>query len=248
MPPNTGMCAFALAAAMVLSGRQAAALPQDTQDTQAQQGTTPMVPTYVPAEFIAEYNYSYCPSNSTAIYVPPVVAIYPYSSEDVYGLVGDYFNITWINPAIVTTHSGQDNTVGAVRNQSGDPFAAMEYLTQYYRENSTDGFYYQQGARVGYPMTIQPGYVELDSHLVVDLKPACDRAAAQFGFYLTFCMSADEPDQAQKLSDGAVAGAAGSLKHLWQMLDGARNTTFNTTQTCAAVSQYQAQSQVQTDT
>ena len=243
-------CLISLSAAAALAGQATAAAHRrhfEPRDAAVANESAPMASTVKPSGFVAEYNHTYCAANASPIYVEPVIAYYPHSARAVFDLVGDYFNISWINPEIVITHSGEDNTVGAVRNQSGDPFAAMEYLTHYFHEETADGFFYQQAARVGYPMTIGapittvPDYVELDSHLVVDLVPACGKKAAQFGFYLTFCMSKDDPVGAKQLSAALTRGSASALKHLWTTLDGGRNTPFNSTTSCAAVESYQSQ-------
>ncbi len=72
--------------------------------------TEPLVPGYTPASFIPAYNQTYCPSNTTAVFIPPVFAYYPFRTSWVYANVGSFVNITWISPAFNdTTFVGTDN-------------------------------------------------------------------------------------------------------------------------------------------
>lgn len=75
--------------------------------------TEPLVPDYMPATFVQAYNQSYCPSNSTAVFIPPVFAYYPFKPSWVYEIVGSFVNITWISSAFNdTTFVGTDNVPG----------------------------------------------------------------------------------------------------------------------------------------
>ena len=87
----------------------------------------PLVPDYTPGNFIQTYNQTYCPSNTTAIFIPPVFAYYPVSPASVYEIVGSFVNIKWITPAFNdTTFVGQDNVPGGTSNLS---FLTMRYFS-----------------------------------------------------------------------------------------------------------------------
>lgn len=75
--------------------------------------TEPLNLSYKPASFIETYNQTYCPSSTTAVFIPPVFAYYPFNPTDVYKVVGSFVNITWISPAFNdTTFVGTDNVPG----------------------------------------------------------------------------------------------------------------------------------------
>ena len=199
-------------------------------------GTQPTVPDYFPPQFIPEYNYSYCPRNTTALNIPPIAANFPYSPADVYNITGSFFNVQWAMPGLQTTTTGPDNTIGSSRTNKGDKYAAAEILTAYFAGNTSHGFYFQESARANGSTNFTPGYVIEDVRPVFELKPTCNGRGAQFGYYLTFCMSsnASASDQAKVHSsfiNGTIAGTAKVFQHLEGLLDvqfgGNHTTPFN---------------------
>lgn len=226
--------ATALLVLSIAINGQASVLPRTSL------GTQPTVPNYFPPQFIPEYNYTYCSPKTTALNIPPIAANFPYSPADVYNITGSFFDVQWAMPGLQTTTSGPDNTIGSSRTNKGDPYAAAEILTAYFAGNTSHGFYFQESAKADGPTTFMPGYIIEDVRPVFELKPTCGGRGAQFGYYLTFCMSsnASASDQA-KVHDsfvkGTVANTAKVFQHLGALLDGkfGRNhsTPFNTT-TC----------------
>lgn len=211
---------------------QASVLPRK------QAGTQPTVPDYFPPQFIPEYNYSYCSAYTVTLNIPPVAANFPYSPADVYNITGSFFDVQWAMPGLKTTTKGRDNTIGSSRTNEGDKYAAAEILTAYFAGNTSRGFYFQESARADGPTTFMPGYTIEDVRPVFELKPTCDGRGAQFGYYLTFCMSsnASASDQAEvheRFVTGTAASTVKVMQHLGTLLDGKfggnQSTPFNTT-------------------
>ena len=201
-------------------------------------GTQPTVPDYFPPQFIPEYNYSYCSNRTTALNIPPITANFPYSPADVYNITGSFFNVQWAMPGLQTTTKGPDNTIGSSRTNKGDPYAAAEILTAYFAGNTSHGFYFQESAKADGSTNFAPGYVIEDVRPVFELKPTCNGLGAQFGYYLTFCMSsnASASDQAKVHSNfinGTIAGTVKVFQHLEGLLDaqfgGNHTKPFNST-------------------
>lgn len=219
------------------------------------EGTNPtqgMTSIYTPPEFIQNYNYSFCPSDTKPIYVPPVFVYYHNSTHQVWAIIGDFYNITWINPAIKTQGEGPDNVIGAIRHQQGDPFAKTEILSAYYAGEAPNnqGFFGQMSNYAPDTVDAAPGWTIEYIRPVLTLVPACDQKAAQLGFYLTYCMGSnvtaqkpgfDEVAASAKFSETAFQGSAGALTNLWKELEGSKGGAFNSTGSCAAVSAYQGQ-------
>ena len=223
-----------LATMMLASGEAAFAFPHNSS------GTQPTVPNYLPPKFIPEYNHTYCSKNTTTLNIPPVAANFPYSPANVYNITGSFFNVQWAMPGLQTVTKGPDNTIGSSRTNKGDSYAAAEILTAYFAGNTSHGFYFQESAKADGPTTFMPGYIIEDVRPVFELKPTCGGRGAQFGYYLTFCMSSNASisDQAKvhsKFISGTVANIANVFKHLGGLLDtqfgGNRTTAFNAT-TC----------------
>ena len=199
--------------AAALIGRHVFAAPTLSQSSAA----VPMIPDYTPSNFVPAYDHKWCPANTTAVYIPPVFAYYPFAPNEVYKIVGSFVNITWISPAFNdTTYVGKDNTPGGnykrfqkssllpsflllappisnsfhsvIRTEPRDPFGAVEVLFNYATDNSSYGFYHQQAAHVGKNIQIGPGLLETDSHAVLQMMPACDGIGTSWGFYLTYCL------------------------------------------------------------
>ena len=200
----------------------------------------PTVPDYLPAQFIPEYNYTYCSNQTATLNIPPVAANFPYSPNDVYNITGSFFEVQWAMPGLQTTTKGPDNTIGSSRTNKGDPYAAAEILTAYFAGNTPHGFYFQESAKADGPTNFKPGYTIEDVRPVFELKPTCGGRGAQFGYYLTFCMSsnATASDQANvhdSFVSGTVANTVKVFQHLGGLLDAkfGRNhsTPFNAT-TC----------------
>ena len=218
--------------------------------------TQSIASSYTPPEFIPNYNYSFCPSNTKPIYVPPVIAYYPYSTHKVWAIIGDFYNISWINPSIETQGEGPDNVIGAIRHQQGDPFAKTEILSAYYAGEAPNnqGFFGQMSNYAPDTVDAAPGWTVEKIHPVLTMVPACNQKATQLGFYLTYCMGSNmtaqtpgfnEATVSAKFSDSAFKGSAGALANLWTQLDGSKRTSFNSTGSCAAVSAYSGQEQEQ---
>ena len=94
--------------AAALVGNHAFAAPALDQDV-------PIVPNYTPSSFIRTYDHGWCPANTSAVYIPPTFAYYPFTPEKVYNIVGSFVNITWISSVFNdTTYVGQDNTPGGM--------------------------------------------------------------------------------------------------------------------------------------
>ena len=92
--------------AAALLGKQAFAAPTLSSSPS-------MVPDYTPSNFIQTFDYSWCPANTSAVYIPPVFAYYPFAPEDVYKLVGSFVNITWVASFFNdTTYVGEDRVPG----------------------------------------------------------------------------------------------------------------------------------------
>ena len=213
--------------------------------------TQSLVPNHDPHQFLPEINSSYCPKGSHPVNVPAIIGYYPYTSKDVYGIIGDYFNISWINPTFVVTHSGKDNTpYSAIRNQTGDPFSASELLTSWTTVDTHDGFYFQETVKPLVQVTVQPGWTVVDSRPMLELRPACQNQGAQLSWHLTFCFatnsSATPPGFNESAADAqfiklASAGTTQALKNVWNILEApsGRNTIFNSTTSCDAIHKYQ---------
>ena len=228
------MYTTALLATSIALESQAIVLPRK------QSGTPPTVADYFPPHFIPEYNYSYCPAHTTTLNIPPVAANFPYSPTDVYNITGSFFDVQWAMPGLKTTTKGRDNTVGSSRTNEGDKYAAAEILTAYFAGNTTHGFYFQESAKADGPTTFMPGYTIEDVRPVFELKPTCGGRGAQFGYYLTFCMSSnasatDQDKVHQQFVSGTAASTVKVMQHLGTLLDGKfggnYSTPFNTT-TC----------------
>ena len=210
-----------------------------------------MISGYTPSQFIANYNHSFCPSNTKALYIPPVIAYYPFSTHNVWNIIGDFYNISWINPAIKTEGEGPDNVIGAIRHQQGDPFATTEILNAYYAGEAPDsqGFFGQMSNYAPNTVEVAPGWTTEKIRPVLTLVPACDQKAAQLGFYLTYCMGSNvtaespgfnETAASSKFSFAAVNGSTHALQNLWRELDGKKGTAFNSTGSCGAIENYQS--------
>lgn len=220
---------------------------------------------YTPPEFIPNYNASFCPSNTTRIKVPPIVTYYPFSTHKVWSIIYDFYNISWINPAIKTWGEGPDNVIGAIRHQEGDPFAKTEILSAYYSGEAPNaqGFFGQMSNYAPDTVDAAPGWTIEKIAPVLTMVPACGggggggggqngTAATQLGFYLTYCMGShrakqtpgfNETTAAAQFAKMAFQGSAGALANLWKILDAGRGTAFNSTGSCAAVSAYQKKSE-----
>ena len=214
------------------------------------ESTAPMVSNYTPSGFIANYNYSFCAADTKPIYVPPVVAYYPSSTHDVWNITGDFYNISWINPAIKTEGDGPDNVIGATRHQQGDPFATIEILSAYYARDAPNnqGFFGQMSNYAPNTVEVAPGWTTEKIRPVLSLVPACDAKAAQLGFYLTYCMKSNVTAQtagfnvtaaSMKFSAAAVNGSTNALMNVWRLLGGNKGAAFNSTGRCDAVGNYQ---------
>lgn len=203
------------------------------------------VPDYAPSGFAIPYNLTYCPAGTTQFNVPPIIAYYPYHPRAVFGVVGDYFNISWINASLTYTFTGQDNVpYSALRQQTNDPFANAELLTHYYKgDNPPYGFYHQQIAKVLAADLVAPGLSEVDSRPQFILRPGCDHTAAQFGWYFAFCFAKDAktapPDFNLKKAANAFvtavsAGATQALVNVWDILEEEHHhkRPFNSTKDC----------------
>ena len=249
MPPTSIKALSILGIALL--GQAATAFPKrdGTNSTNSS-----IVSSYTPPEFIQNYNYTFCPANTKPIYVPAVFAYYPRTTHEVWAIIGDYFNITWINPNIKVTTEGTDNTIGAIRHQIGDPFAKTEVLTHYYNGEAPNnqGFFGQMSNMAPDTVDVAPGWTTEAIRPVLTMVPACGQKGAQLGFYLTYCMGSnataqqpgfDEAAAAANFSKLAFNGSAGALTNLWKELDGSKGTAFNSTGSCAAISAYQGRDQ-----
>ena len=266
---HTGLSG-SLLTAVVLLARHVAATPTGQDFDSSQQGQIQTdqdngpIPAevnldaatkYRPSGFRPDYDSSYCPKGSYSLFVPPVVAFYPFTPAEVYAWVGNYYNISWISDDLTVSfdHNVPSNIVGEIRNQTDDPFAASEVLTYYYNQTTDPyGFFYQQGAKTASPMKqnislfedpqhpLPQGsqYIEVDSRLGVNLVPACGGKATQFGFYNTFCMTGGTKQMNQGLMQGVSAASAKSLKHLLGKLTGGDVSQFNQTIDCQTLGYY----------
>ena len=229
---SSDLLTIAFAALMLAFEGNSLVLPRNSS------GTQPTVPNYLPPQFIPEYNYTYCSAKTTTLNIPPIAANFPYSPADVYNITGSFFNVQWAMPGLQTTTKGPDNTIGSSRTNKGDKYAAAEILTAYFAGNTSHGFFFQESAKANGPTAFMPGYVIEDVRPVFELKPTCSGRGAQFGYYLTFCMSsnASASDQEKVHSNfinGTVANTAKVFEHLGTLLDtqfgGNHTTPFNAT-------------------
>ena len=135
-----------------------------------------------------------------------------------------------------------------IRTEPRDPFGAVEVLFNYVAENTSYGFYHQQAAHVGKPIKVASGLLETDSHAVLQMMPACNGTGTSWGFYLTYCFDNVTMQQTpgfdinvtvSELTQAIIGGITSSLKNLWKILDGNRDTPFNSTNSCEAIQKYQ---------
>ena len=208
------------------------------------------VANYTPNGFAPAYNLSYCPKESTQVNIPPIIAYYPFQPHEVFDVVGDFFNISWISPTLDATGTGKDNVPNsALRHEPNDHYAHEELLTSYYKGNNPPyGFYHQQIAKLYKPILLAPGLNQVDARTTIIIRPGCDNRATQYGWYFTLCFSTDEKT-APKDFDLNKAGAAlvanetvGTKQteaHLLDLLEqlypNRVKSAFNATNGCAGV-------------
>ena len=209
------------------------------------------VPDYIPKGFAIPYNLTFCPAGSTQFAVPPIIAYYPHPAHAIFDIVGDYFNISWLNPNLTYTFTGRDNVpYSALRQLTNDPFAAKELLINYYKgDDPPYGFYHQQIVKLYQPELVAPGLLEMDSRPQFILRPGCGGRAAQFGWYFMFCFARDAKTapagfDLKTSGDAFVAAVSKSatraLGNVWSILErqqrrqGRENGSgaFNSTRSC----------------
>lgn len=252
VPLGRGMPLLSIAVISILAVIRFDQADASSSDAHLTNFSQPITSPHRPPEFIQDYSPGFCSSDTKPIYVPPVVAYYPFSTHEVWAIVGDFYNISWINPTTKTQGEGPDNVIGAIRRQQGYPFGRIEILSAYYAGEAPNnqGFFGQMSNYTPDIILTAPGWMCEMTRPVLTMVPACDRKAAQLGFYLTYCMGSnrsaqtpgfDEVAASAELSESAFKGSAAVLANVWKELDGSRGTAFNSTGSCAAVSAYQEQ-------
>lgn len=160
--------ALSLFAVIIFGQADASLVIPNTTNT-----SEPTASSYTPPEFIRNFNHSFCPTNTKAINVPPVVTYYPHSTYEIWAIIGNFYHITWINPAIKTQGEGPDNKVGAIRHQQGDPFAKSEILTAYYAGDApgNQGFFGQMSNYAQDTVDVAPGWTIAHIRPVLTMVP-----------------------------------------------------------------------------
>lgn len=183
--------------------------------------------------FHHHHHHHNCSAGETKVEVQRAKAHFPATAEQVFNVVGDFFNTTWIPGESVVSTTGSDNTVNSTRVVSGNPFAATDVLV-FYKVNNTGDFRHIQGFKNDAPISLASGsdFTAQSAFTMLSIRPECNGTVAGVELKTIFCTTGTAP-AGNDLQSAVFSQESGALQQVWTN-DLALSTPFNTTPACVA--------------
>jgi hypothetical protein len=215
-----------LAAAAISS---ALAAPQGTATTAA---TTPQGSGFHHFHHFGHHEHN-CSAGQSRVEIPHASVHFPATAEQVFNVVGDFFNTSWMPGESVVSTTGTDNTANATRVVTGNPFAETDVLA-FYKVNNTGDFRAIQAYKNGAPVSLSNStdFTAQTSFTMLSIRPECNGTVAKLEMKSSFCTTGTAPE-GMDLATLVSAQASGAMQQVWTQ-DLALSTAFNTTPACVA--------------